>query len=220
MYQVSRLWMKKGSKWRTIIQLPIPQNHHRVIKVKQEVASPAPLLKPVSHKTARGSSGLMGAVHRIIKAPPLWKAPHYNCSSLPTPVLYLQAQNQVQYSQCNLGIPVQGSSCFTWPGAVLLVMQPQTASAACFKGTLPACGQSICWDLWRSQWKLRKRRFCRLGLYLRTSYLCAQSLNLSCSATHQHFPCLFFYCPSSGRRLPCCPQHPFPLSTPGELWLS
>lgn len=119
----------------------------------------------------------MWAVHRIIKAPPLCKAPHHNCSRLPTSVFYLQAQNQVQHSQCDLGISVQGSSYFTWPGAILLVMQPQTAPAVCFKGTLPACGQSICWDLWEIPMKTQEKKVLQTwsawGLLI-----CVQSLNV------------------------------------------
>lgn len=128
--------------------------------------------------------GFIWADHRIVKAPPVWQAPHHNCSSLSTSTLYLQAQNQMWFFQCDLGIPVQGSNCFTWPGAVL--MQSQIAFAVCFKGTLPACGQFAYWDLWeilvKTQGKKVLETWSAWGLLL-----CVQSLNLSCSATSQYF---------------------------------
>lgn len=73
----------------------------------------------------------------------------------------------------------------------------------------------VCRDLWDILGKEGSA-----ALVCLTTYLCALSLNLSCSATGQHFPCLFLHYPCNGRSLPCCPRCPFPLSAPGELWLS
>lgn len=150
---MSRLWLKKGSKGNTIIQrvtyFTESSQSNSSWTGAQEVSSSVPLLKPESAiRLHEATQGFVGADHRTIKAPPLCQAPHHNCSSLPTSVFYLQAQNQEQYSWCGLGTPVQGSSCFTWPGALLLLMQPQTASAVCFEGMLPACGQFTCRELW------------------------------------------------------------------------
>lgn len=198
------------------------QRHHRVIQVKQDPRRSLVQFLCSNQSAIRlhkAPQGLTWAVHRIIKASPPWQAPHHNCSTLPTSVFYPQAQNRVQHPWCDLGIPVQGSSCFTWPSAILLAMQPQRTSAVCFKGTLPARGQFTCWDLWEISVKTQEKQVLQTwsawGLLI-----CVKAFKLSCSATGQHFPCLFFYCPSSSRRLPCCLQHPFPLSTPSELWLS
>lgn len=86
-------------------------------------------------------------------------------------------------------------------GTVLLMWSRNTSSSVGTSG--------------RFQWKLRERRLSRLGSW---GLLMCVHCHSICPV--QHFPCLLFYCPSSGRRLLCRPQCPFPLSAPGELWLS